>query len=48
MIHIKSFVIEFYNNFRRTFPDTVTNTVFMSSFPRFSMTSMTVLCTCHA
>ena len=54
MIHVKRFVIEFYNDFRRTSPDTVTNTVFMSSFPRFSMTSVTgywnfsVLCTCHA
>ena len=35
MISVKSFV-----DFITTFPDSVTNTVFTSSFPRFSMTSL--------
>ena len=60
MIHIKSFVAEWAVDFitaiaKRTFPDSVAkiNTVFTSSFPGFSMTSLieywnfSVLCTCH-
>ena len=48
MISVKSFV-----DFITTFPDSVTNTVFTSSFPRYGMTSLIgyrnflVLCTCH-
>ena len=48
MIRIKSLVIEpavdlflfFITSYKRTFPDTVTNSVFTNSFPRFSMTSL--------
>ena len=59
MISIKSFVtehvIDFITILERTFPDSVIliNTVFTSSFPCFSMTSLigyrnfSVLCTCH-
>ena len=57
MICIKSVVIncavDFITILKRTFPDSVTNTVFTSFFPRFSMTSLiaylnfSVLCTCH-
>ena len=56
MIRVKRFVIQravvFITNFEEDFPS-VTNTVFMRSFPRFSMTSLrgyrnfSVLCTCH-
>ena len=57
MISVKRFVteraVDFITNLKRTFIVSVTNTVFTSSFPRFSMTSLigyrnfSVLCTCH-
>ena len=53
MISVKRFVIERVVDFIRTFPDSVTNTVFTSYFPCFSMTSLieyrnfSVLGTCH-
>ena len=57
MISVKCFVIEravdFITILEEDFPDSVTNTLFTSSFPRFSMTSvigyrnLSVLCTCH-
>ena len=44
MISVKCFVIEravdFITILEEDFPDSVTNTLFTSSFPRFSMTSL--------
>ena len=55
MISVKRFVteraVDFITILEEDFPDNVTNTVFTSSFPRFSMTSLigyrnfSVLCT---
>ena len=57
MISVKRFVteraVDFITNLKRTFTVSVTNTVFTSSLPCFTMTSLigywnfSVLCTCH-